>query len=253
MKNTIETVSNISKTELSARIVKSSNQLFDDYVLWHKCGWSDAEFAELLGVSAKTVQNRFKAEARKQGLIEASKFANKQETLDARGSRNREPSVENSGSDGEVIEVDVSIEDSETPNEPMPTQNKAKRPKKPEHLSKMISAQGRHIKTRLLPIAEKVTSLLDEINTEADRLGAAWEKDNIVFTTDFQECVNYWNESGRFDEFRETMKDEHIKTYADVLEKLRLRLLRASQKMETIQYSTGCIACPNKRDLKLVS
>ena len=60
----------VDKTELSIRIVKSSEQLIEDYVLWHKCGWSDEEFGSLLGISAKTVKNRYLADARKQGLIE---------------------------------------------------------------------------------------------------------------------------------------------------------------------------------------
>ncbi len=61
----------VDKTELSIRIVKNSEQLIEDYVLWHKCGWSDEEFGSLLGISAKTVKNRYLADARKQGLIEA--------------------------------------------------------------------------------------------------------------------------------------------------------------------------------------
>lgn len=63
----------VDKTELSIRIVKNSEQLIEDYVLWHKCGWSDEEFGSLLGISAKTVKNRYLADARKQGLIEAGK------------------------------------------------------------------------------------------------------------------------------------------------------------------------------------
>ena len=59
------------KHELSERIIKNSAQLLEDYVLWRKCGWSDEEFGNLIGVSAKTVRNRYLADARRQGLIEA--------------------------------------------------------------------------------------------------------------------------------------------------------------------------------------
>ena len=128
-----------------------------------------------------------------------------------------------------------------------------KKPKRPKHLVKMLNAQGKYIDNRLLPIAEKVTELLAEIEVETNRLGGAWEKDNLVFSTSFQECVDYWNECERFDQFGETMNDSSIKTYAEVLEKIRLRLVRASQKMVTIQYSTGCTKDPNKQNLRLVS
>ena len=117
----------------------------------------------------------------------------------------------------------------------------------------MLNAQGKYIDDRLLPIAEKVTELLAEIEVESKRLGGAWEKDNLVFSTSFQECVEHWNECERFDQFGETMNDPNIKTYAEVLEKIRLRLVRASQKMATIQYATGCTKDPNKQELRLVS
>ena len=170
--------------------------------------------------------------------------------------------VENSGSDDEVIEVAVSVDEPETPaqqnespNETMPTQSepKTKKPKRPKHLVKMLNAQGKYIDNRLLPIAEKVTELLAEIEVETNRLGGAWEKDNLVFSTSFQECVEHWNECERFDQFGKTMNDPSIKTYAEVLEKIRLRLVRASQKMATIQYATGCTKDPNKQELRLVS
>lgn len=80
----------VDKTELSIRIVKNSEQLIEDYVLWHECGWSDEEFGSLLGISAKTVKNRYLADARKQGLIEPSKMAR------PNCARNRAQTVENS-------------------------------------------------------------------------------------------------------------------------------------------------------------
>ena len=253
MENTIETVPSISKAELSARIVKDSNQLFDDYVLWHKSGWSDAEFAELVELSAATIRRHYKAPARKQGLIPPATSGRRTDL--ERGGQDCSPPGENSGSDGEVIDVDLSTKDPETPNEIMPTQEKpkTKKPKRPKELVKMLDTQSKYIESRLLPIAAKVTELLKEIEVEANRLGGAWEKDNLVFSTSFQECVDYWNECERFDQFGETMNDSNIKTYAEVLEKIQLRLTRASQRMETIQFSTGCIEEPNKRNLRLVS
>ncbi len=80
----------VDKTELSIRIVKNGSQLLEDYVLWNKCGWSDEEFGQLLGISQKTVKNRYLADARKQGLIESSKMAR------PNCARNRAQIVENS-------------------------------------------------------------------------------------------------------------------------------------------------------------
>lgn len=93
MNNAISTSSaleGVDKQQLSARIIKNSAQLLEDYVLWHKCGWSDDEFGQLIGISAKTVKNRYLADARKQGLIEASKMSR------PNCARNRAQIVENS-------------------------------------------------------------------------------------------------------------------------------------------------------------
>lgn len=80
----------VDKAALATRIIKNSTQLLEDYVLWHECGWSDEEFGGLLGISAKTVKNRYLADARKQGLIEPSKMAR------PNCARNRAQTVENS-------------------------------------------------------------------------------------------------------------------------------------------------------------
>lgn len=85
------------KHVLSERIVKNGTQLLQDYVLWRKCGWSDEEFGQLLGISAKTVKNRYLADARKQGLIEEHHNSRSQQNSER--ARNRARIVENSKSD----------------------------------------------------------------------------------------------------------------------------------------------------------
>ena len=88
------TATNVDKAQLSQRIIKNGTQLLEDYVLWHQCGWSDAEFGELLGISAKTVKNRYLADARKQGLIE--EHYNSRTEQNSERARNRARPVENS-------------------------------------------------------------------------------------------------------------------------------------------------------------
>jgi len=83
--NDITTPSSVDKITLATRIVKNSTQLLEDYVLWHECGWSDDEFGALLGISAKTVRNRFLADARSQGLLPAAQNnAHKRRTRDTK-------------------------------------------------------------------------------------------------------------------------------------------------------------------------
>jgi hypothetical protein len=79
MLNAIDTSSaleGVNDSELVVLIVKNGEQMLEYYVEWRKRGKSDNEFGELLGISAKTVKNRYLATARKQGLIEASKHSN---------------------------------------------------------------------------------------------------------------------------------------------------------------------------------
>ena len=251
-----ETLSLLDTREGCIQIATTATENYRECMLmvveaWVKGNYGHLnELAEAVGKSLRRMQE-FQTELRKAGRLPASNFARSKPGRP----RPSAAAVENSGSDGEVIDVDVSNEESKTPNETMPTQEepKTKNPKRPEHLVKMLNAQGKYIDKRLLPIAEKITELLAEIEVETNRLGGAWEKDNLVFSTSFQECVEHWNECERFDQFGETMNDPGIKTYAEVLEKIRLRLVRASQKMETIQYATGCTEDPNKRELRLVS
>ena len=89
------TAHDVDKQQLVNRIIKNSTQLLEDYVLWNKCGWSDQEFGDLLGISAKTVKNRYLADARKQGLIEAGKCG-KAAPAYQKDARFRESSVDNS-------------------------------------------------------------------------------------------------------------------------------------------------------------
>ena len=72
-----------------------------------------------------------------------------------------------------------------------------------------------------------------------------------MFTEPYQRCVDYWNEREMFGEFAKALDDPTIKTYANVLSAIRVKFRRCSERMETLEYSTGCIADPNKRDLRI--
>jgi len=244
-----ETLSLLDTREGCIQIATTATENYRECMLmvveaWVKGNYGPLEeLADAVGRKVKTLKSDYVSVLRKQGRLPQAQ----------QGNRSRKE-CRPSGTSVENVEVEI-LEDPETPNETMPTQEepKTKNPKRPEHLVKMLNAQGKYIDKRLLPIAEKVTELLAEIEVETNRLGGAWEKDNLVFSTSFQECVEHWNECERFDQFGETMNDPGIKTYAEVLEKIRLRLVRASQKMATIQYATGCTKDPNKQELRLVS
>ena len=115
----------------------------------------------------------------------------------------------------------------------------------------MLDTHQPYIQKRLLPIAQKIAALHDELQVEQKRLHGAWTKDNLVFTEPYQRCVDYWNEREMFGDFAETLDDPTIKTYADVLAAIRVKFRRCFERMETIQYSAGCIPDPNKRDLRI--
>ena len=123
--------------------------------------------------------------------------------------------------------------------------------KRPKELANMLDTHQKYIKDRLLPIAQKLAALHNEVQVEQKRLHTAWTKDNLVFTEPYQRCVDYWNEREMFGDFAEAFDDPAIKTYADVLAAIRVKFRRCSERMETIQYSTGCIPDPNKRDLRI--
>ncbi len=249
----------IDKQELSTRITKHSTELLEDYVLWHQMGWTDHDFGELLGLSAKTVKNRYLADARKQGLIKASKMAR------PNCARNRAQTVENSDQDIERAIVTVhdnqsdqnvmqqpfaSTEPTQTPAAVTPAEPKKKRPKAPDKLQ-MRAAQQRHIKGRLLPLVQQLVDLTGQVKVEQSRLQGAWEKDNMVFAAGFQRCVEYWDECDLFVEFAEAFGDPTIKTYADVLEATSKMFRRNSERIDGIRYATGCTPDPNKRDLRI--
>ena len=246
----------IDKRELSIRIVKNSEQLIDDYVLWHQSGWTDEEFGQLLGISSKTVKNRYLADARKQGLIE--QHHNSRSKQNTERAQNRARTVENS--DQEIEQVDVEVHEPavaaaavQRPFAPVETPapvsvSAVKRPSKPKDLQ-MLDSQQRKINERLLPIAKQLMDLLGQVKEEKDRLHGRWVKDNIVFATGFQRCADYWNDCNYFTEFAEVLDDDRIKTYSDVLATIEQRAKRITDHMKAIQYATGCTADPNKKDL----
>ena len=123
-----------------------------------------------------------------------------------------------------------------------------KRPSKPKDLQ-MLDSQQRMVKERLLPLAKQLVQLTEQVKEEKARLHGRWVKDNIVFATGFQRCVDYWNDCNYFAEFAEVFGDDRIKTYADVLATIEQRFKRNAEHMQAIQYATGCTADPNKKDL----
>ena len=170
--------------------------------------------------------------------------------------------VENSESKVEEVTVVVdppaaSSTAIEQPSNSTAIERPAKKPqaapkvKRPKELENMLDTHQKYIKDRLLPIAQKIAALHEEVRVEQVRLHKAWVKDNLVFTQPYQRCVDYWNEREMFGEFAEALDDPMIKTYADVLSALRVKFRRCSERMETLEYSTGCIADPNKRDLRI--
>ena len=117
----------------------------------------------------------------------------------------------------------------------------------------MLDTQTKYIDSRLLPIAEKLSALLDELTVEHHRLHGAWSKGNLVFTQPYQKCVKHWDECGKLAHFGEVLNDPTATTYAAVLEKIEQMFKRGSERMQGIRYATGCIPEPNKRDLRISS
>lgn len=171
--------------------------------------------------------------------------------------------VENS--DQEIEQVNVTVHDPQTPPTTTPSSSEqsfspaaTERPKsktpsatRPKELRKMLDAQTKYIDSRLLPIAEKLSALLEELTVEHHRLHGAWSKDNLVFTQPYQKCVKYWDECEKLAHFGEVLNDPTATTYAAVLERIEQMFKRGSERMQGIRYATGCIPEPNKRDLRL--
>ena len=216
------------------------------------------ELALILNRSPKTLKTDYVSELRKQKrLPEAKQGKRIQKKCRLSGT-----SVENS--DDAIEEVNVVVEESaasstaiEQPSNSIAIERPAAKPqnepkvKRPKELAGMIDTHQKYIKERLLPIAQKLVALHNEVKTEQSRLHKAWTKDNLVFTTPYQRCVEYWNEREMFGEFAEAFEDPSIKTYADVLAAIRVKFRRCSERMASIEYSTGCTPDPNKRDLRM--
>ena len=216
------------------------------------------QLAEHLGIAQSTVTYHRKnliASGKLEGKIDVSKQNRK---LD----RNSIKPVENS--DGAIEQVKVVVDEPaasstaiEQPSNSIAIERPAAKPqtepkvKRPKELANMLDTHQKYIKDRLLPIAQKLAALHNEVQVEQKRLHTAWTKDNLVFTEPYQRCVEYWNEREMFGDFAEAFDDPTIKTYADVLAAIRVKFRRCCERMETIEYSTGCIADPNKRDLRI--
>lgn len=130
--------------------------------------------------------------------------------------------------------------------EPAP---KAKTPPRPEHLRKTLDTHTPYLQSRLLVAAQHLAEAHKIIKQEQHRYGTIWERDNIVFTTHFQEVVAYWNERNVFGDFAKVFDDPSIKTYDDVLRKMVQLFQRASERTEGIRTFTGCKPDHNKAHL----
>ena len=216
------------------------------------------QLAEHLGVAQSTV-----TEHRKK-LIQSGALVGTVDVKKKTRKSDRKPikPVENSSDDIEKVKVVVhEPAASSTATEQLSNYIAVERPaakpqtepkvKRPKELANMLDTHQKYIKDRLLPIAQKLAALHNEVQVEQKRLHTAWTKDNLVFTEPYQRCVDYWNEREMFGDFAEAFDDPAIKTYADVLAAIRVKFRRCFERMETIQYSTGCIPDPNKRDLRI--
>jgi hypothetical protein len=126
---------------------------------------------------------------------------------------------------------------------------KAKTPPRPEHLRQTLDTHTPYLKNRLLVAAEHLVEAHRLIKQEQNRYGNIWEKENIVFTTHFQEVVAYWNERGIFSDFARVFEDESIKTFDDVLRHMVQLFKRTSERTEGIRTFTGCKPDHNKAHL----
>ena len=216
------------------------------------------QLAEHLGIAQSTVSEHRK-KLIKSGVLSGTIDSKKQTRKS-----DRKPIKPVENSDSKIEEVTVVVDEPagnstaiEQPSNSIAIERPAEKPqaapkvKRPKELANMLDTHQKYIKDRLLPIAQKLAALHEEVRVEQVRLHNAWVKDNLVFTEPYQRCVDYWNKREIFGEFAEALEDPTIKTYADVLAAIRVKFRRCSERMETIQYSTGCIADPNKRDLRI--
>ena len=126
---------------------------------------------------------------------------------------------------------------------------KAKTPPRPEHLRQTLDTHTPYLNNRLLVAAEHLVEAHRLIKQEQNRYGNIWEKENIVFTTHFQEVVAYWNEREIFSDFARVFEDESIKTFDDVLRHMVQLFKRTSERTECIRTFTGCKPDHNKAHL----
>jgi hypothetical protein len=124
-----------------------------------------------------------------------------------------------------------------------------KAPPRPQHLRKTLDTHTPYLKSRLLVAAQHLAEAHKIIKQEQHRFGNIWERDNIVFTTHFQECVAYWNKREIFEDFAITFEDKSIKTFDDVLQTMVRLSQRMSDRTEGIRTFTGCKPDHNKAHL----
>lgn len=147
------------------------------------------------------------------------------------------------------VAKEVGLTDPPQPrSEPAPAAQ-TKTPPRPTHLRKTLDNHTPYLQSRLLVAAQHLAEAHRIIKQEQQRFGTIWERDNIVFTTHFQEVVAYWNERGVFEDFAKVFDDPSIKTYDDVMQKMVQLFKRASERTEGIRTFTGCKPDHNKAHL----
>jgi len=143
---------------------------------------------------------------------------------------------------------EAEAEPESTPTSPPAPSKKVASP--PKHLCETLDDQTPYIKNRLLPLVRELVAVTKKVVVEQKRLHGAWCKDNLVFSTHYQECVQFCDERETFAEFAQLFDDPTVKTYDDVLRSTEVMFRRGSERMHSIRYATGCIPDPHKRELE---
>ena len=119
-------------------------------------------------------------------------------------------------------------------------------PKRPAHLKATLERETPYIKDRLLVAAQLLVEAHTIVKSESKRLRDKFTKDNLVWTTHFQEVVEFWNEAEIFGDFDALFEVDTIKTYDDALRAISQIAKRTGERVQGIRISTGCAPDPNK-------
>ena len=129
---------------------------------------------------------------------------------------------------------------------PAPPAAPSRLPKRPAHLKATLERETPYIKDRLLVAAQLLVEAHTIVKSESKRLRDKFTKDNLVWTTHFQEVVEFWNEAEIFGDFDALFEVDTIKTYDDALRAISQIAKRTGERVQGIRISTGCAPDPNK-------